>query len=96
MILVSISDEAVEYIKNKGGRVIIFQGCLTGCCAGNVPSPMMEVGAPRRSDDNYDIFNESGVTVYLDKELASYSGTAKIALDRTLWWKSLSFSYMEE
>lgn len=96
MIHVTITDEAVEYIKNKGSRVIIFQGCLTGCCAGNVPSPMMEIGAPRRPIENYDIITETGVTVYLDKELASYNGTAKIALDRTLWWKSLSFNYLED
>lgn len=96
MIRVTISEEAAKYIKNKGGRLIIFQGCLTGCCAGNVPAPMMEVGEPRRPVENYNIFNESGVTVYMDKELASYNGHAKITLDRTLWWKSLSFGYLEE
>lgn len=91
---VIISDEAAEFIKSKGGQIIVFQGNLTGCCIGKVLSPMLEIGRPRRSLDNYDILNlKSGITVNLDKDLASFDGTGEITLCNNLWWKSLSFNY---
>lgn len=91
---ISISNEAAEFIAGKGGQIIIFRGCLTGCCVGKVPAPMIEVGKPRRPLDNYDVVKyESGVTVYFDKDLASCQGTCEITLAKNLWWKSLSFKY---
>lgn len=44
-----ISAAAADYIKQKGGEIIIFKGNLMGCCGGTMPSPMLEVGHPRRS-----------------------------------------------
>lgn len=94
---VVISDEAAEFIKSKGGQIIVFQGNLTGCCIGKVPSPMLEIGRPRRPLDNYDVLNlDSGITVNLDKDMASYNGTGEITLSKNLWWKSLSFDYYED
>ena len=91
-----ISADAAKYIKDKGGNLIIFQGNLTGCCIGKVPSPMMEIGMPRRPLENYAIIDhESGITVYLDKDLASYKGKGEITLSKNLWWKLLSFNYRE-
>lgn len=93
---VTISNEAIEYIKSKGGQLIIFQGCLTGCCAGNLPSPMMELGSPRRPLENYEIITVSRISFFVDKDLDTYKGTGKINLDRNFWWKSLSFCYHED
>lgn len=91
---ITISNEASEFIINKGSQLIVLLGSLTGCCIGKVPSPMLEIGRPRRPLKNYDIQNlESGITVYLDKDLASYKGTAEITLSKSLWWKSLSLKY---
>lgn len=93
----NISSDAANYIRDKGGNLIIFQGSFTGCCIGKVPSPMIEIGVPKRPHENYDILNlDSGITVYLDKDLASYNGTGKITLSKNLWWKSLSFDYRED
>ncbi len=94
---VVISGEAAKYIRDKGGQVVIFRGSLTGCCAGKVPSPMIEVGQPRRPLENYDIINhESGITVYMDKDLAPFNGTGEITLSKNLWWQLLSFNYRED
>jgi len=95
-ININISPEAAGFIKKKGGKLIIFQGTLSGCCGGSLPSPMFEVGSPRRPLDSYQSLNESGITVYSDNELIESKGTAQISLERTLWWQSLSFNYQDE
>ncbi|MCL4442123.1 MAG: hypothetical protein M1609_16500 [Firmicutes bacterium] len=58
---------------------------------------MIEIGEPRRPLENYDIIDhEPGITVYLDKDLASYKGHGEITLSKNLWWESLSFTYQED
>lgn len=72
------------------------RGSLSGCCGGNVAHPAMELGKPRRGPENYQPLNVAGVNVHLDKEVASFSGTAEISLDKALWWNTLSLNYREE
>ena len=75
-------NQAAELIRQKGGQVIIFEGRLTGCVAGNLPAPIMEVGRPRRPLDNYAVLEEAGVQVYLKKILLTYPGTAEFSVVR--------------
>lgn len=91
-----ISAASSDYIKQKGGEIIIFKGNLMGCCGGTMPSPMLEVGHPRRPLENYRMLEEAEVTIYLDNDLQSYQGVAEIDLEKNLLWKSLSFKYREE
>ncbi|MCL4515826.1 MAG: hypothetical protein M1379_09630 [Firmicutes bacterium] len=93
---ITISEQAAEYIRKKGGHVVIYRGSLSGCCGGNVAHPAMELGKPRRGPENYQPLNVAGVNVHLDKEVASFSGTAEISLDKALWWNTLSLDYREE
>ncbi|MFT9493598.1 CC/Se motif family (seleno)protein [Anaerosolibacter sp.] len=94
----SISTTASDYIKQKGGEIIIFKGSrsLGGCTGASIPTPMMKVGHPNRPLENYQLLKETGVTIYLANELLNYQGTAKIDLDKILFWKSLSFDYLKE
>lgn len=91
-----ISSTASDYINQKGGEIIIFKGNLSGCCGGNIPTPSMEVGHPRRPLENYQQIKEAGVILYIDNDLLPYQGIVKIGLEKNLFWKSLSFSYREE
>ncbi|MDA8228374.1 MAG: CC/Se motif family (seleno)protein [Desulfitobacterium hafniense] len=91
-----ISTVASDYIKQKGGEIIIFKGNLMSCCGGTMPNPMLEVGHPRRPLENYRILEEMGVTIYLDNDLLPYQGIAEIGLMKNLFWKSISFNYREE
>lgn len=91
-----ITAAAADYIKQEGGEIIVFKGNLMGCCGGTMPSPMLEVGHPRRPLENYCMLEQSGIRIYLDNELLSYQGAAEIDLVKNLWWKSVSFQYREE
>ncbi len=91
-----ISAVAADHIKQKGGEIIIFKGSLMGCCGGTMPSPMLEVGHPRRPLENYHTLEQAGISIYLDNDLLSYQGVAEIGLEKNLWWKSVSFQYREE
>lgn len=90
-----ISAAAADYIRQKGGEIIIFQGNLMSCCGGTMPTPMLEVGHPRRPLENYRSLKQSGLTIFLDNDLLSYDGVAEIGLEKNLWWKSVSFHYKE-
>ncbi len=63
-----ISTAAANYIKQKGGEIIIFKGSLMGCCGGTMPTPMLEVGHPRRPLENYRALEQAGVTIYQDND----------------------------
>ncbi|KKM09516.1 hypothetical protein SY88_18055 [Clostridiales bacterium PH28_bin88] len=93
---VKISPEAAEHINQKGGHLVIFRGQYSGCCAGSVPAPMLELGIPRNAPENYETMEVAGVTVHLDHEVTSFPGIAEISLDKALWWKTLSLDYREE
>jgi len=94
---IKITPQAAELIRRKGGQVVLFEGRLTGCVAGNIPAPMMEVGRPRRTLDNYAVLEEAGVQVYLDKILLTYPGTAEFSVVQNMWKKKvLSFNYQED
>ena len=93
---IHITPQAADVIRRLGGQVILFEGRLTGCIAGNIPAPMMEVGRPRQPLDHYALKEEEGVQVYLDKILLSYPGTAEFSVVPHRWNKdSLSFNYRE-
>ncbi|WP_202708568.1 CC/Se motif family (seleno)protein [Sporosalibacterium faouarense] len=94
----SISTKASNYINEKGGEVVIYKGkrSLGGCSGATIPTPMMKLGNPDRSHENYQLIKEAGITIYLANELQKYKGTAKIELDKILFWKSLSFDYLRD
>ncbi len=93
---VKISPQAVEHIKQKGGHLVVFPGRSSGCCiSGAVPTLMLDVHRPLQKPENYETMEVSGVTVHLDRELKLFPGTAEVALEQTLWWKSLSLNYRE-
>ncbi|KLU62533.1 hypothetical protein CEB3_c11610 [Peptococcaceae bacterium CEB3] len=94
---IHITPQAAAVIRRQGGQVILFEGRLTGCIAGNIPAPMMEVGRPRQTPDHYVLMKEEGVEVYLDKALLSYPGTAEFSVVPHRWNKeSLSLNWKTE
>lgn len=93
---VIIREEASEHIRSKGGHLLIFVARLTGCCAGSVPSPMLELGKPRSSPENYEAREVGGVTVHLARELASRPGWLEVGLSKLLAWKTLTLKTSDE
>ncbi|QNB46769.1 hypothetical protein BR63_10895 [Thermanaerosceptrum fracticalcis] len=85
-----------QFIRQKGGNILIYEGLASGCCAGSVPEPGLELSKPRRNPENYQERQVGDITVYLDKALASLKGWAEITLTSVWRWKSLSFSYKED
>jgi len=94
----SISTKASNYINEKGGEIVIYKGkrSLGGCTGASIPTPMMKLGNPNHSLENYQLIKEAGITIYFANELEDYKGTAQIKLDKILFWKSLSFDYLKD
>ena len=67
-----------------------------GCCGGGVPSPMLELGRPRSSPENYEVRDVGGVTVYLARELASRPGSLEVGLSKLFAWKTLTLVTSDE
>lgn len=88
---VSLDPDAAEYIRRKGGHLILFRAQLTGCCGiGSAPAPMWEIGPPRRPLENYRVEQIQGVTVYVDRALDESGPDLCIVLDKVFGWQSLS------
>lgn len=91
---IRVTPQAADLLRNRGGQVILFEGRLTGCIAGNIPAPMMEVGRPRQPLDHYEVREKAGVQFYLAKNLLGYPGTAEFSTVRSIWNKeTLAFNY---
>lgn len=90
-VQVDVSGDAAQYIRARGGHVVVFVGTLSGCCGGTVPSPpVLEVGKPRRNPRDYEAIQVAGITVHVENRVSTGWRTVRITLDRALWWKTLS------
>ncbi len=94
----SISTKATSYINEKGGEIVIYMGkrSLGGCTGASIPTPLMKLGNPDHSLENYQLIKQAGITIYFSNELQDYKGTAQIKLDNILFLKSLSFDYLRD
>lgn len=93
---IKISPEAVAQAIGRGGQIVIFLGTASGCCIGGVPTPMVELGPPRRTPENYEVREAGGLTVYLSREAAALAGEVEVTLSRGLWSKYLSVKWINE
>ena len=88
---VSLDPDAAEYIRRKGGQLILFRAEVTGCCGiGSAAAPMLEIGPPRRPLENYRVGQIQGITVYVDRALDESGPDLRIVLVKVLGWQSLS------
>lgn len=64
---ISLDGAAAEFIRQRGGHLVLFEAPVTGCCGiGSAPELMMEVGRPRRSSEHYDSHLIDGVHIHAD------------------------------
>ncbi len=90
---ITMEPEAAEHIRRKGGQLILFRATMTGCCGiGSVPTPMWEIGRPRRPIQEYRVEEIQGVTVYLDRALDLPGLGIHVGLDSVFGWRFLSLS----
>lgn len=90
---VRLEPEAAALIREKGGRLILYEAPVSGCCGlGSVPVPSWEIGTPRRPLDEYRLLETDGVEVFIDKALDRNSQTVQVRLTKLLGWRSLALA----
>lgn len=88
---VDISPEAAEYIRERGGVLMLRASPRHGCCGGRVEMPIAEVSAP--SAEGFVREDRGDVTLFVERELADrLNEPVRIGLDRMLGLKKLYVS----
>lgn len=88
-VSIDITPDAAEYIREKGGTVMLRSTLKHGCCGGRVELVKAEAGAPRPEDD-FESFDLDGVTLYAERGLADDLDTPiRIGLDRLFRMRAL-------
>ncbi|WP_425060723.1 hypothetical protein SCACP_14650 [Sporomusa carbonis] len=68
MSMLTITDQALEYIKSRGKPVYLQMFQTISCCIDVTESPTVNFGQPH-NPENYDLENIQGVIVYVPHEL---------------------------
>ncbi len=90
---VTVEPEAVDFIRSKGGHLILFQAEVTGCCGvGSAMAPNLDIGLPRRPPAEYRSFESDGITVHVDNALDLEDDDFRVSLTSIFGWRSLSLS----
>ncbi len=89
-ISIDITPEAADYIREKGGAVMLRSTLKHGCCGGRVELVKAEAGKPRPEDD-FERFDIAGITLYAERGLADeLHQPIRIGLDRLFKLRSLN------
>ena len=96
MLRVEFKPGTAEYLKNKGGNLLIFLGSYSGCFVGKVPAIMLDSAMPRGNFDSYSVIKVEGVNVYMDSEISKLSGVIKVWEEKNLIWSNLYHEYLPE
>lgn len=93
---VFLEPPAREYVRRRGGHLILFEAEVSGCCGlGRALVPMQEVGYPRRPLQEYISLDSDGVTIHVDVALAARNESIRISLTQVLGWRKLSLTREE-
>lgn len=93
---VFLEPPAREYVRQRGGHLILFQAEVSGCCGlGRALVPMQEVGYPRRPLNEYTSLESEGVTIHVGVALAARNESIRVSLTQVLGWSKLSLTLEE-
>lgn len=93
-IIIELTNEAEEYIKEKGSFVMVLLGTMTGCCSGAVPIPQVSLGTPK----NLSIYKKiilGDITVFVDIRIDTEK-KIQISLEKLLWFQRLSVGLVKK
>lgn len=65
---ISITDKAREYIKGRGGEIVVSTVVAKGCCGAAVREPAISVRLPKEIQ-NYRKLENDGITIYIPPKL---------------------------
>lgn len=84
---VTLSEQAIEYIKERGGILTLEEAPQTGCCTN-----VVFVGAhPRRPEDEgyFGLKEQDGVQIYYDPFIIKNGKHYEVVLEGLWKWKTL-------
>lgn len=84
-----IADEAQDYIKARGGEVVISTVVAKGCCGAMVREPITSTKLPKEIK-SYRRPERTGITIYLPLNLQVKESGLVIKLSSIWKWKHLS------
>lgn len=88
-ISIDIMPDAAEFIREKGGSVMLRSTLKHGCCGGRVELLKAEAGSPRPEED-FERYEVNGITLYAERGLADDVGKPiRIGLDRLFKMRGL-------
>jgi hypothetical protein len=88
-ISITITSDAVDYIHEKGGAVMLRSTLKHGCCGGRVELVKAEVGEPG-DPALFERFETEGLTLFAERGLTADLGQPiTIGLDRLLGMRGL-------
>lgn len=91
-----LSPEAVTFLRERGGHLVVFTAQLTGCCGiGAVPAPMVDARRPLHKPEHYVAAEVDGVVVHQDRGCASRPERLLVSVTRFLGWSSLTSAYAD-
>ena len=98
MINLEVSPEAFDYIKKRGGKVIVLLKAY-GCCGGasvRLPSAIIATPSSDNSDRYYAV-EKDGITVYLPNDLqVKEENSLIIDVEKFLFLKKLAVKGVEQ
>lgn len=84
---INLTDKLKEYLSNKKVTDLTVLKASNGCCG--APSlPAVTVGKPTE-DSNFHVYNTSGITVYLQKDIRAKNNTLSFDLYGVLFIKEI-------
>jgi hypothetical protein len=88
-IHLTLTADALHYLKAAGNAATIHMSICQGCCGGRVGIPLIEIGSPDDAD-GFTRHEYDGVTVFIDKRcLELDQRSLVIGLDRLWGWQKL-------
>lgn len=87
---INISNDAVEFIKERGRVATIRHSQKGWCHTGSVDVPTIHLGEPKNSLEGYIKVEEKGVIIYIIRNIRLSNNEIKISLSKLFKWKKLS------
>jgi hypothetical protein len=85
----TVEPDAVAYIREHGGNVLLRRSPRHGCCGGRVFLPVVDLGTPA-DPTAYRAFTQNGITIHMEKPLVfSWQGPLTIGVSRLWRWYKL-------
>jgi hypothetical protein len=84
-----VEPAAAEYIRDRGGHVLLRRSPRHGCCGGRVFLPVVDLGEPAGAN-GYVAIERDGITIHMERPLVfAWRGPLTIGLTRLWQWRKL-------